>query len=723
MGTRDEPLPDEDHVTSTDDMAPLSGDAGGAAPVNGGSPPANIESDKGVDVEAFTDDDDAELVLREPNEDEVAHLTDLTFASVRAWMSLPDKFHSLARTVGIDTDSVVARPVRRALGHFLTEEDRSGRTTVELQWKTGYGLAAPTAPADRSTQFADGEATERLAGKVQHPAARALLLDLLVLRGGPGTPGRAVAAMSAYLDHVDAPSSIITVPDGDDVESTWRDRAVTLSLGRALSLAHIAQSAPTGPGTIDRAVTLAIQRVAHLLRPDLPRAIGSTVATLAYLVSNLRNLTPVQTNQVLSLLDEGIARYSDDDLTVDRMVDLIVAVDPARRDGLRRRQVQTRLDIADTREPMAAMHYLEDAARLARNFHLDELEDEAVRRMQRVSRMDHGYQTISTEGTFPGEFIDAEIRTASDGSTWQEAIAAWLGTRAPSGERATNERTARAVLAQSVFRSLATTVLVGADNMPRFRLKTDADRLMAELARTESFSMSLSGQILAAALDRIAERHGVPPMDELAIVLSAGGRGDDLRLATALARSLHRYWAGDVEGCLHTAVVRVEAGARSLVLLLDEPAYTVARTNAQGKYVGLDQLLDILASHDFDEDWDRFIRTLLLGPTGRNLRHDVAHGFIVDEPDRGTAALVLRALALFVYLLGRPSHPAPLPRTGSLPAPAWTITDAIASTAGTVLRTPAMVAPIVRAEVAAFRDNLRRAWRGAVKRWFGSSSS
>jgi len=69
--------------------------------------------------------------------------------------------------------------------------------------------------------------------------------------------------------------------------------------------------------------------------------------------------------------------------------------------------------------------------------------------MRRVARMDHGHQTISSDLNIPGEFIDAEIRNASDGASWQEAIAAWLDTRAPSGDRAANERTARDVLARA----------------------------------------------------------------------------------------------------------------------------------------------------------------------------------------------------------------------------------------------------------------------------------
>lgn len=117
-----------------------------------------------------------------------------------------------------------------------------------------------------------------------------------------------------------------------------------------------------------------------------------------------------------------------------------------------------------------------------------------------------------------------------------------------------------------------------------------------------------------------------------------------------MARALLRYWRGDYEGSLHTVVPRIEAGAQRLVLALDEPAYQVARGSQPGKYVGLPSLLDVLAQHDFDPDWDRFLRTFLLGPAGLNGRHDLAHGFNLHRRPRVDAALALRALGLLVAM-------------------------------------------------------------------------
>jgi len=348
------------------------------------------------------------------------------------------------------------------------------------------------------------------------------------------------------------------------------------------------------------------------------------------------------------------------------------------------------------------MSFLEDAARLARTHHLDDLRDEAVREMQRVAKLDHGLQSISTEIVIPSPMIDAEIRRASDGADWRESMSSWLATRAPSGDLATNERTARHITSTSLVYHLASVVLIGGDNMPRWRPTTQADREAYELSRTENLGMTLSGDILSTALDRIAATHGVPPVAELADLLSGDGRGDRA-LATSLARSFHRYWSGDYDGSLHTAAVHVEAGARALVMLLDEPAYTVARSSSQGKYIGLDQLLDILARHDFDPNWDRFIRTLLLGPTGQNLRHDVAHGFMTSEPSPSTTALALRASSLFVQICSQPTSPFVVGKAPMPPRPAWTIVDAIRNFAGVAVTSPRVIPALFRSEGAALR--------------------
>jgi Domain of unknown function (DUF4209) len=94
-------------------------------------------------------------------------------------------------------------------------------------------------------------------------------------------------------------------------------------------------------------------------------------------------------------------------------------------------------------------------------------------------------------------------------------------------------------------------------------------------------------------------------------------------------------------------VPKIEAAARSLLRALDEGIYQVQVSRDPGGYPGLYVLLNELESLALDEDWAWFLRWLLLGPIGQNVRNDVAHGFVSDlRPEY--VALVLRAAAILI---------------------------------------------------------------------------
>jgi hypothetical protein len=246
------------------------------------------------------------------------------------------------------------------------------------------------------------------------------------------------------------------------------------------------------------------------------------------------------------------------------------------------------------------------------------------------------------------------VANYSHGSDWRESLTSWLNSPPPSGIKADNELFVQEAATLAPLSSLLSTVIMGADNLPRWTAVSDEDKHVAQLARIETMKMQLAGTVLTRALDRIKQEHDIPPLADLAIFLSEDGRGN-FELANVLARSLIRYWSGDLEGALHTTVVRIESAARALVLLLNEPAYRVARSTRPNKYVGLDELLDILLDSEWlDENWDRFIRTLLLHPAGFTLRHNLAHGFVYEVPPAALVVLALRALGLFVTMLWAP---------------------------------------------------------------------
>ncbi|MGW5079562.1 hypothetical protein [Micromonospora echinospora] len=645
--------------------------------------------------------------LREPHANEAAQLVDATFAIAGRWLQRSDKFHSLARRNGINPESEKFRPLRRALGYFLQDEVRNGRRQVVL--KSTWIVGPDSATSNPKTELAEiVEGWSELAQTVKSPGAKAHFFDLLVYRGGPNTPERAAQAISAYVDFASASVSRVAVAE-ENHDVPLNERDCSLSLGRALSLLHIASASPQARALASKAAAAAFQHARVGLHSSVPR-VGGTVSLLAVLTATAGRLDAEQRKELSRLIRQAMNSYRTFIHVVDELAELSILLDPATREEVSRERVEARLDSATDREPMVAMIFLEEAARLAKDLHIPDLAASATRLMQDLAKEDFGFHVIETTSSIPRELMSAQIHLLSQGRDWRESLESWLQGPPPSGDADSNRRNARESMAGTLMAFLPS-VHFGADNLPRWHAETEDDRLLERLGWFEDLQLATNGDLLAVALNRIAEMHGVPPLEELALFLSGNGRGD-YALGLALARSLRRYWHQDFEGSLHTSAVRVEAAARRLVLLLDEPAYSVARQNNPGKYVGLSDLLEILAQRDFDESWDRFIRSLLLGPVGKNLRHDVAHGFQVAEPGPATAALALRAFSLFVVLLWRPQSLVFPARKPPFWQPSWTIVDAAVSAIGSAGRSPAMIPRLMRIEAAAVWSHLKSLFWG-----------
>lgn len=212
------------------------------------------------------------------------------------------------------------------------------------------------------------------------------------------------------------------------------------------------------------------------------------------------------------------------------------------------------------------------------------------------------------------------------------------------------ERNLAAVEAEArefVLSRLFPATVYGGDNLPRFAVQTDEDRLAHSLTQHETMGLQFLGHIRAEALLRFPEHHGLPSMEELTLHF---GSSVHVRIdaAHALARAFHRWWSGDYEGAGYTALPRIEEFARELLLRLDAPLYRLQRERAPGQYPGLGVLLDELQQRGLPVDMHRFMYTLLVNPIGWNLRNEMSHGF-VRNVDLVLAAMILQC-ATFLAL-------------------------------------------------------------------------
>jgi len=232
---------------------------------------------------------------------------------------------------------------------------------------------------------------------------------------------------------------------------------------------------------------------------------------------------------------------------------------------------------------------------------------------------------------------------------WRDGINYFLQTECPLGDLARLRQEERDIAKVTVFSSLLPRTILGKDGLPRWTASSDEDRQAERLATCARIYVENQGRVLAEGLQRMERRYGTPAEVNLAAHLSRNGQFDQA-LARSLASGFRHYWAGDYEASVHVVVPKIEAAARALLRELDEGIYRLQVAKDPGQYPGLYVLLQELERVALDESWTYFLRWLLLGPLGMNIRNEVAHGFVADI-DPVYAALVLRAAALLITVV------------------------------------------------------------------------
>lgn len=599
-------------------------------------------------------DPSAELpsATRAPTWEEVINCANLAFLVGGNWHRVAGRLAAIIRSQNLNENDPLLVSLRRGLNFYLDTRDGNA-VNVEMA-PVGFQSAGKLASI-KSVPAKEVDAWRRIATEADHPAAKAHFHDLLFRRGGPQALQHASAAITSYMDvaRVDH-----YVPAGDDDEERqfhWTAHSRNLAMGRALSLRHVVARDPESVHLVEDSQRLALERLGQLLS-DRESHIGDLLLLIRLLTRSRRTLAAAQAVSLKSVIESALDKHRDRDDVVDALVAQLLLLEPSRAPELNRLRVQVRLDIAAS-QPRGGvrMIHLEGAASLARDFQFRDLHDEAIRQMQRASPEDLDFQTFAHEGALQVEVVAAEIVQVSEGATWRDALTSWLQSGSPSGSAEANRSGAGAVARSSLVSQLGMpTVVYGRDGLPRWTASSDEDRREHELTRHEMFTVQFSGLVLAEGLDAIAAKFGVPDVDALSVFLSHNGHGD-FELARAFAKALRRYWTGDFEGAMMTSALRVEAGARHLAVALDEAAYVTSRQTAPAVYVGISPLVELLEKHGLDEDWKRFLLTYLVSPAGRSLRHDLAHGFGLEEDEpRVEAALSLRALGLFVYAAWQP---------------------------------------------------------------------
>lgn len=321
------------------------------------------------------------------------------------------------------------------------------------------------------------------------------------------------------------------------------------------------------------------------------------------------------------------------------------------RAALEEQRVQIWLDAAGNVTGLAKSGHLKTALRRAESSSRSDLIGRAASALQKIREEDLGLASFSASSTISRETFQQYMTPVTSAPGWREALIQFVGAYGPA--IGTVERTIKAVdeyAKHSVVAQLATTELLGADGLPRFSPQSDAEKREMQLAQQESFMLQTTAPLLAHALHKIAESHGIPTEEDLTEFFSQGPLAT-AELAASIARCFIRYWTGDPEGAAFSAAPKIEALARNLVIGLDAGVYRLQRNEKPGQYPGLGALLGVLREKGFDESWYRNILTICGNPAGGwNLRNDLAHGFI-DNAGSPPAALLLQSV-VYLWALG-----------------------------------------------------------------------
>lgn len=600
-------------VVRTEDVTRSSWETGGCDSIN---------SDKIKPMDSA----DAQLALIATWIDEAAQARSGHAAQRSLGARIPISEHEGAFSI---EDSTAAS--RKAAGWAFSyqvqvaEKEGKWRAQINPYFEGPDGSARP--PHADKVSDACAEIWSMLAEKVVSSYGKARLHHLLFERRLGNARDHAIQAAHAYLQL-------------SREWNEWLDKEEALNL--SLRLARAVGEA-----------TLANEVMSEML--DLTnRAISGDVDAPGVALRLLRPLVSERSapTGLSTALDAAMQAY-DSPFIQDEILTLKMgrATNSEDRDALEEQRVQIWLDAAEKSTGLAKSGHLKTALQRADSSGKRALSDRAASALQKIREEDLGLASFSASSAISRETFQEYMAPVTGAPGWREALIQFVGAYGPAV--GTVERTVKAAdeyAKNSVFAQLATTELLGADGLPRFSPQNDAEKREMQLARQESFMLQTTAPLLAHALHKIAEVHGIPTEEDLTEFFSQGALMTP-ELAASIARCFIRYWTGDPEGAAFSAAPKIEALSRNLVIGLDAGVYRLQRNEKPGQYPGLGVLLGVLREKNLNESWYRNILTICGNPAGGwNLRNDLAHGFI-DNAGSPPAALLLQCI-VYLWTLG-----------------------------------------------------------------------
>jgi hypothetical protein len=469
--------------------------------------------------------------------------------------------------------------------------------------------------------------------RIENSLVRSRLGDLLWLRRYGDKPHLfARSAISAYR---------VLAADG-----SWQPVVQADCLQRALQLSKELNDRDLIAEIVDQA----LRALAAVV--DKPEATPGEVINLL----DLLIASPEPPVELDDLLGRAIDRLGEDPWLLQSLVEMQIArsTDPEERKEASARLVARWREVAEKAEGITRVVFLNTALQVAQAAGLPKLADEVRVDLQEITNEDLDLKVISTSVEVESEKVETWLESFMEGDDWR----GWLmrfGVHVPLPARTDATLDAiRERMRQHPLTYMFTTVALGPGDVPLKFLETDEDKFLHEVTNDEVMCISVWTNFAVEVLDRFNDR-STPSKEDLIGFFTTELIPEEVAERFAAAFELFRNGLFDESALV--ALPRIELVIRRAATLLRLPTYREPMGGKPGRFIGLGDLLRLVAGRFGSEDRRQYFLTLLADPMGVNLRNLVLHG-LSPKAARPEAALCLHvAIALALMAKREPGSP------------------------------------------------------------------
>jgi len=318
--------------------------------------------------------------------------------------------------------------------------------------------------------------------------------------------------------------------------------------------------------------------------------------------------------------------------------------DEQRRQALRGRQLEVRIDAVRAAEGLAKVSVLQRAIELARRYGFAAEAAELLKQQQDLPREHLGFESMETSVEVPTEAVRAQVDLIV-GSRADDVFDALdrLGAFGPPGgsnddvdrdvEQQNEDYPIQALFGRQLFSPHS--------SVPDFIANDpESKRLLGRGRERQLYANYYGGVLIAPMLDEVAARHGRPSHEQLTAHFSTELIGAER--GERLARAVELFWDHQYDDAAHVIVPRLESILREIA---GRDGITIVKPAQEGRFGGVVSLKVVMVKlRDLyaDTPWLDYLEALMCDPLAINLRNDIAHG-LAGRVGGVNAALLIHA--------------------------------------------------------------------------------